>query len=112
VWDLEKLGALYAGARCYIHGHTAGGTNPALLIGGVSGAEVLAHQNPFNSEVVAENGWLWKDQADLTRLLEREGWNKAPKAKKLTSEVSKRYVWGNIVSEYEQLLEKIKNRNI
>lgn len=112
VWDLEKLGALYAGARCYIHGHTAGGTNPALLIGGVSGAEVLAHQNPFNSEVVAENGWMWKDQADLTRLLETGGWNKAPKAKKLTSEVSKRYVWGNIVSEYEQLLEKIKNRNI
>ena len=111
VWDLEKLGALYAGARCYIHGHTAGGTNPALLIGGVSGAEVLAHQNPFNSEVVGKNGWLWKDQADLTRVLENHKWDKAPKAPALTKDISDRYVWSQIVIEYEALLGGIKNRS-
>lgn len=112
VWDLDKLGALYAGARCYIHGHTAGGTNPALLIGGVSGAEVLAHQNPFNSEVVAKHGWLWKDQADLTRILENHKWDKTPKAQGLNKDIETRYRWPQIVIEYEALLEKIKNRNI
>lgn len=112
IWELQKLEALYAGARCYIHGHTAGGTNPALLIGGVSGAEVLAHQNPFNSEVVGKNGWLWKDQADLSRVLENHKWDKEPKAQKLTKDISNRYVWSSIVVEYEELLEKIRNRNI
>lgn len=112
IWDLHKLGALYAGARCYIHGHTAGGTNPALLIGGVSGAEVLAHQNPFNSEVVGKNGWLWKDQAELTRVLENHKWDKSPRAEKISKDIESRYVWDEIVVEYETLLEKIKNQNI
>ena len=112
VWNLDKLGALYAGARCYIHGHSAGGTNPALLIGSVSGAEVLAHQNPFNTEVVGKNGWLWKDPADLSRILENHEWDKSPKSSKLTKDISIRYVWKNIVVEYEALLEKIMSRNI
>ena len=31
VWDQELLDALYAGASCYLHGHSVGGTNPSLL---------------------------------------------------------------------------------
>lgn len=111
VWDLETLHGLYAGARCYLHGHTAGGTNPALLIGGVSGAEVLAHQNPFNSEVVGKHAWLWKDQAELCRILENQPWVKSPKAKGLIIDVGTRYVWENIVIEYETLLNQIKNQS-
>ena len=110
VWDQDKLGALYAGARVYVHGHSAGGTNPALLLGATSGAEVFAHGNPFNREVVGPNAWLWNSVEELTDLFiefEKTAERRAPA---LERDVSTRYTWAGVVSQYEELLTRIARK--
>jgi glycosyltransferase involved in cell wall biosynthesis len=110
VWDQDKLAALFAGARVYVHGHSAGGTNPALLLGATSGAEVFAHGNPFNREVVGDNAWLWMTVAELAELFRAFTKSSTRKAKALESDVSARYTWEGVVSDYEVLLESIVRR--
>ncbi|MHB0928495.1 MAG: glycosyltransferase [Candidatus Nanopelagicales bacterium] len=107
VWDDALLDALWAGARCYLHGHSVGGTNPALLSGAASGAEVLAHRNPFNAEVLGEQGWQWGDADELTALLQEKPWQSTPKTAALAARTQARYRWPQVVAAYEALFAEL-----
>ena len=65
VYDPAVLRALRFHALCYLHGHSVGGTNPSLLEAMGCGNLVLAHDNPFNREVLGEMGRYFVDEADL-----------------------------------------------
>ncbi len=69
IYDKTILNALRTRATFYLHGHSVGGTNPALLEAMGAGAMVLAHENPFNASVLGGLGALWKDEEALARLL-------------------------------------------
>ena len=53
--DQELLDELWANAGVYWHGHSVGGTNPALFQALGAGAPTLALDTPFNREVVAHD---------------------------------------------------------
>lgn len=59
IYEPEHIEALFLGARAYIHGHEVGGTNPSLVTAMGCGRLVLAHDVPFNREVLDGNGLLW-----------------------------------------------------
>ncbi len=50
--DQELLTQLWANCGVYVHGHSVGGTNPALLQALGAGAPTLALDTPFNAEVL------------------------------------------------------------
>jgi glycosyltransferase involved in cell wall biosynthesis len=50
--DQLLLTQLWANSAVYIHGHSVGGTNPALLQALGAGAPTLALDTPFNAEVL------------------------------------------------------------
>jgi glycosyltransferase involved in cell wall biosynthesis len=52
VHDQGLLASLWAHARVYFHGHSVGGTNPALLQALGYGAPVVAYDSPYNREVL------------------------------------------------------------
>lgn len=109
VWDARLLDALRAGARCYLHGHSVGGTNPALLAGAASGSEVLVHDNPFNREVVGEDGWYWADASALQELLQEQPWLDDARGARLAARVLERYRWPDVVTDYEALLGALRS---
>ncbi len=53
-FDTEVLNALRAGCGLYVHGHSAGGTNPGLLQAMAAGCAVAAHDNVFNRGILGE----------------------------------------------------------
>ena len=110
VWDQEILDSLWSNCQVYIHGHRTGGTNPALLRGSAAGVEVLHHDNPFNNEVTAENGWAWKDLVELQKLLTEQPWKQSPRNKLLSKHVSSNYQWQQIVDQYEELFMELKSK--
>jgi hypothetical protein len=71
VWDRELLDALYAGAACYLHGHSVGGTNPSLLRALGAGASVAAFDVDFNREVIGEAGVYFAEEDDVTTILKQ-----------------------------------------
>jgi glycosyltransferase involved in cell wall biosynthesis len=50
--DQQLLNELWANCAVYVHGHSVGGTNPALLQALGAGAPTLALDTPFNAEVL------------------------------------------------------------
>jgi len=69
IYDKEVLNALRSQCTFYLHGHSVGGTNPALLEAMGCGTMVLAHDNPFNASVLGGLGALWEDEEALKQLL-------------------------------------------
>lgn len=60
VSDDERLFSLWQHAGVYFHGHSVGGTNPALVQAMACGTAVVARDTPYNREVLG-------DEAVLTR---------------------------------------------
>lgn len=57
--DQELLIDLWAHCAAYLHGHSVGGTNPALLQAMGAGSPVLAFDTPFNREVIQNSDQLF-----------------------------------------------------
>ncbi|WP_366513388.1 glycosyltransferase [Herbiconiux sp.] len=56
VRDDRRLNALWQHAGAYFHGHSVGGTNPALVQAMACGAPIVARDTVYNREVLADNG--------------------------------------------------------
>src|SRR4029077_17081731 len=54
--DQATLKELWCNCYAYLHGHSVGGTNPALLRAMGYGSCVLARDTVFNREVLADRG--------------------------------------------------------
>ncbi|OLS51295.1 hypothetical protein BV392_04275, partial [Rhodovulum sulfidophilum] len=63
VYDPARLRTIRHRAKLYVHGHSAGGTNPALVEMMQFGVPVLAHGRIFNRET-NENAALYFDTPD------------------------------------------------
>jgi glycosyltransferase involved in cell wall biosynthesis len=63
------LAQLWANCSVYVHGHSVGGTNPALLQALGAGAPTLALDTPFNREVIGHADQLFDH--DPQQLAER-----------------------------------------
>ena len=71
IWDRQTLCDLYCSTLGVIHGHTVGGTNPALVDALSHGSPVMAHDNTFNREVLGEQGSVWISVEALTDTLRK-----------------------------------------
>ena len=102
IWDRQRLCALYCSTLGVIHGHTVGGTNPALVDALSHGAPVIAHNNPFNREVLDGNGSLWKTVDDLTAIFEHHD----PTTFSFNINLFlQRYNWTSVALRYTQILK-------
>lgn len=105
VYDLETLYALRANAGIYVHGHSAGGTNPSLVEAMWLGRPVAAFDVVYNRETTQGSAAYWKDEDDLTELLagDREAdWSAM--GEKMEEIARAEYNWHRIASLYARLL--------
>ena len=93
-------------SRYYIHGHSAGGTNPSLLEAMACGCRILSHDNPFNREVLTDNAGFYPDGTSLSDLL-NQPWT-LEKFQRQTENnlriIRENHNWEFITDEYEQAL--------
>lgn len=107
VYDQQKLGALRYHARAYMHGHSVGGTNPSLLEAMACSNLVIAHDNPFNREVLGDCGLFFADRGALKVLVDRvdSGELNATLLREGAAQIIRsRYRWDQIADSYLQLL--------
>jgi glycosyltransferase involved in cell wall biosynthesis len=104
--SIEHIKELHCNCYAYIHGHMMGGTNPALLKALGYGNCILAHDNPFNAEVVADHGLLFRDAGELAekiRLIECDPDLAENYRRHAPERVRDVYNWDRITSQYEEL---------
>lgn len=64
VSDDEKLFSLWQNAGVYFHGHSVGGTNPALVQAMACGAPTVARDTVYNREVLGDAGLFVEPRSD------------------------------------------------
>lgn len=99
VYDLDELYALRNQCECYIHGHSAGGTNPSLVGAMSFGKPIIAFDVVYNRETTENKAYYFKNSNQLVELVSQKEKDGAS-----MKEIAKwRYTWKHIAKQYEAL---------
>ncbi len=113
IYDQELLKELWCFCHAYVHGNSVGGTNPALLQSMASGSFVMAVENPFNRDVLADCGSYYAPAPDS--LAERMQWSldNADALDDFRGKARRRieahYCWDKVADQYEHLFFEMTN---
>lgn len=107
IYDVAVVSALRFYARCYVHGHQVGGTNPSLVESLGTGNAILAHDNAFN-RWVAKDGAIYfegeKGASDaFDKIFSDDHIVTELKAATRTN-FTENFQWDQILTQYEELL--------
>ncbi len=99
IYDLGILHTLRTNAEMYIHGHSAGGTNPSLVEAMFFGRPILAYGVVYNRETTHHKAHYWQNSDELLQLIGKEGLS----GEKIKEVAEQHYTWAKITKEYENL---------
>jgi len=106
VYDAVKTHSLKYYSSVYFHGHSVGGTNHSLLEAMASRALVAAHNNPFNLEVLQQNGLYFASVNDIKNIINQPP-GKELKEKMISNNldaIRKRFSWDKVIDQYESFM--------
>lgn len=109
VYNREKLTALRFYSRAYVHGHSVGGTNPSLLEAMACSNMVIAHDNPFNREVIGECGVFFSTREDVAaavNAIDKGQIDGTTIKRKARDRIRDRYGWDEVADSYFTLLQE------
>lgn len=114
VSDQELLLQLWAHCGAYVHGHSVGGTNPALLQALGAGAPTIALDTPYNAEVIGSAEQLYPGTVEglamamnniLSNQQLQECWSRRGQER-----VAAKYDWDRVCDDYLDALNEAKAR--
>lgn len=105
VFDPVRLHELRSNAKLYLHGHSAGGTNPALVEMMWLGLPVLAFDCEYNRYTTEGRATYFTDEADLSRkLMTIDQPSLQANGVSMREIADRRYRWSMIGSQYFEIL--------
>ena len=108
IYDQSELAIFRHDCDLYVHGHSAGGTNPSLVEMMHAGLPVLAFNCSFNRATTENRAIYFDDEEDLINLLNSisAAWLRdcGLAMKKVARE---RYVWKNIARDYFKVFSDV-----
>lgn len=110
VYDPAELRGLRDSAHSYIHGHSAGGTNPSLVEMMHFGIPVLAFDCLFNRYTTDDKAIYFSDEESLrTKLAELGGSNSARLGRDMLELARARYTWDVVANAYFELAQSVRS---
>lgn len=104
-YDSKILYTLHKHARCYVHGHSAGGTNPSLVEAMFyEDCPILAYDVIYNRATTFGKASYFANADELEELLK----NPLAEQKDICKLARMHYSWSSIVKQYENILIKAK----
>lgn len=99
IYDLDTLFVLRKNCYAYIHGHSAGGTNPSLVEAMFFGRPILCYDVIYNRSTTFGNAYYFKDSGDIRQILDKESLD----GHVMKEIAEQNYTWAHIVAQYERL---------
>lgn len=104
IYDAGVLKYLRAQARAFVHGHSAGGTNPSLVEAMHFGKAILMYDCSFNRCTTENNGFFFEDAPSLRQLIGVFETTSADEIGLRMKEIAeRRYTWAKIARSYFDL---------
>lgn len=110
IYNLGKLKTLRSSCLFYVHGHSAGGTNPSLVEAMHFGKPIVAFECAFNRATMKNRGNFFSTSDQLREFV--QNWDKylsAENEKALLDIAQAQYRWEFISQEYFALLHDKRN---
>ncbi|NQY28668.1 MAG: DUF1972 domain-containing protein [Flavobacteriaceae bacterium] len=108
IYNQRKLDLLRGNALIYIHGHSAGGTNPSLVEAMYLGLPIIAFRVSYNRTTTENKALYFKDHVDLKILIENikiKELKEIGEGMKLIAD--RRYTWPIITKKYKELVGEV-----
>lgn len=105
IYDEPLLNYLRSNAKGYIHGHSAGGTNPSLVEAMFFKAKIFAFNCNFNVNTLGKNNGIFFDDAQSLSGLLREKHLRYD-YKRVIEYAKSNYNWHSISQKYISVLKK------
>ncbi len=109
--DDRRLFGLWQHAGVYFHGHSVGGTNPALVQAMACGAPVLARDTPYNREVLGPSGVFVEPRArSISGAVLRLVGSSEKQCEQAVSNILRartHYNWTDVNASYERSLREV-----
>ena len=103
--EAENQQALQQLAEVFLLPSLVEGLSLSLLEAMAASAVICAHDNPFNREVLGDNGFFFKDQAGVAGVINMV-FQESDREKAVRENLDKirdSYQWGRIIGAYEKL---------
>ncbi len=117
VHNQELLRQLWQLCAVYFHGHSAGGTNPALLQALGYGAPTIAFDSEFNHEVLtgSDDCFFTNDAEAVAKLISSiidDPYKREELSRTNQRIVAERYRWSDVCAEYSSLLMTLADQGL
>lgn len=103
IYDVEALYEIRSNSLFYIHGHSAGGTNPSLVEMMHFGIPIVAYDCNFNRYSTENKAIYFSDLESLISILNSDSVQFNKNGHYMREIAEKKYRWSDIVNSYESL---------
>lgn len=103
VYNLDVLNVLRSNCSIYLHGHSAGGTNPSLVEAMFFEKPIFAFDCVYNRESTENKATYFSSSEQLANILNDEDIDLKANANAMKEIAERRYKWETIARQYENL---------
>jgi glycosyltransferase involved in cell wall biosynthesis len=105
IYDQVRLQQLRASAKAYIHGHSAGGTNPSLVEAMHAAMPVLAYDIHYNRHTTHNQAIYWRDAGELAQQLRDVTTETLRRMAGCMPQIAQHhYTWSGVTQQYADVL--------
>lgn len=105
IYDMTELNLLRSNCKIYIHGHSAGGTNPSLVEAMNLGLPIICYSSNYNKYTTESKALYFENKNELTELILSISDATLKEEGILMYEIAKRrYQWKIIAEKYAKLI--------
>ena len=105
IYKQEVLNQIRSNCTIYLHGHSAGGTNPSLVEAMYLGLPIFSYAAHYNKETTEYDACYFSVPKELTQLIETSGKDTLNSiGKKMANIAHVKYRWKDICQQYIDIL--------
>lgn len=118
IYEPEPLNTIRSNCSIYLHGHSAGGTNPSIVEAMNLGLPIIAYDVTYNRESTEHEALFFKDEEDLkgrVKQLSADDHLRKALGQKMLEIAKRRYTWEIIAKKYHLMINpeaKIRSKEI
>lgn len=108
IYNQREIDLIRGNASLYVHGHSAGGTNPSLVEAMYLGLPIISFDVSYNKTTTENKALYFTTKEQLAMLLNSlSTMQKETIAKNMQLIASRRYTWSAIAKKYDLLFQEV-----
>ena len=108
IYDQRKLDVIRGNAFVYVHGHSAGGTNPSLVEAMYLALPIITFDVSYNKTTTENKAFYFKNADDIVSIIQNTRLSEfRENSMKMKEVADRRYTWKVIADKYGYLIKTV-----